>query len=500
MSITGSQTPNKSTSYMPKFHHTDGGDAAWLAGKYGLTPDPWQALFLDHLYGRNAKDEPTCTQGCLSVPRQAGKSAILDMLELFELVILGRKILHTAHQVRTSRNSFLRLAAFFENTEYPELIAMVKRVRRTNGQEAIYLTNGGEISFSARSQNAARGLTVDTLVMDEAQDLGDETLAALLPTISAAPTGEPRQVIAGTPPTTKSDGEVWTRLRESAQARKNRKAMWAEWSADDSAGPVDLSDEKVWAAANPALGYRLMPSVIADELAAMEPGVFMRERLGMWNLGKGQSAAIPEQDWEACAAQGARVTEDDIERITLAVDLSPNRDSGSIAAAITTTDGHPIIDVIDQRTGDPSWIAPRVAQIVERQGAAAVVIDSYSPAASLIPEIERRGVGVTKANVGTVTSSAERLMDAVVTHQVRHLNQPSMQVAVAGAVRRAVGKEGRFSFGRMNSATDISPLVAAMLAFGALGEHDADLTDVRYRKKKRKGAPKKNYTRRVVVM
>ena len=251
--VMGRQEPNP-VSKLPKFHTTDGDDAAFLSSGYGLDPDPWQKLFLDHALGRDAKGRMTCTQACLSVPRQNGKNAIIEMVELFQMVVLGRSIVHTAHEVRTARAAFQRIAGFFENPDYPELSGMVDFIRRANGQEEVALTNGGGVRFSARTQGAVRGLTFDTLVMDEAQDLNDETLAALLPTISSAPSGEPQQIIVGTPPTTKSDSEVWRRLRDNAMEGKNRRSMWCEWSAPESDGPIELDDPDVWAYANPSLG------------------------------------------------------------------------------------------------------------------------------------------------------------------------------------------------------------------------------------------------------
>lgn len=498
MALTGSQAPNEAVSRLPRFHHTDGEDVAFLASSYGLTPDPWQRLVVDHFFGRNSKDELTVSQCCVSVPRQNGKGGTIEMVELYQAVVQGKKVLHTAHQIKTARAAFIRLRSYFEDDRYPELKAMVSAIRQSNGQEAIELTNGGAVMFSARSQGAARGLTVDTLVMDEAQDLGDETLAALLPTISAAPSGEPQQLILGTPPTTKSDGEVWKRLRESAQAGGNRRMMWAEWSPS-SEGPIDLHDEAIWAEANPALGLRLQTGVIQDELSSMEPSVFMRERLGMWVMGGGEQSVLPEADWKECADKTIRLTEDQVAEITLAVDLSPNRDSGSIVAAIAMADGSdPIIDVIDQRGGSPDWIVPRVAQIVAERDVSAVIIDSYGPAASLITALEDRGIGVTKAKISFVAESAERLIDMVMIHQVRHFDQSAMNVAIAGARRRKVG-DGRIAFGRLHSATDISPLVAGSMALNALYSHDENLEHIKYRRKRRKRQPG-NYQGTVQVL
>lgn len=498
MALTGAQAPNEAVSKLPRYHHTDGDDAAFLASSYGMTPDPWQELLLKHILGRNSKDEMTVTQACFSVPRQNGKNGVIEMLELYQMVVQGRTILHTAHQMRTSRAAFNRIAAYFEDDRYPELNEMVVEIRRANGQEAVILNNGGKVLFSARSQGAARGLTVDTIVADEAQDLGDETYAALLPTISAAPSGEPQQIITGTPPTTKSDGEVWTRLRNNAQAGGNRKMLWAEWSAP-SDGPVDLEDEMVWAAANPALGFRLQANVIRDEISAMEPGTFMRERLGMWNVGNGEQSVLPDADWKECADKTIRLTDDQVAEITLAIDVAPSRDSGSIVAAIAMADGSdPIIDVIDQRGGSPDWIVPRVAQIVAERDVSAVIIDSYGPAASLITALEDRGIGVTKAKISFVAEAAERLIDMVMIHQVRHFDQSAMNVAIAGARRRKVG-DGRIAFGRLNSATDISPLVAGSMALNALYSHDENLEHIKYRRKRRKRQPG-NYQGTVQVL
>ena len=51
-------------SKLPRFHTTEADDAAFLAEGYGLKPDPWQKLFLDHAMGRDAKGRMTCTQAC----------------------------------------------------------------------------------------------------------------------------------------------------------------------------------------------------------------------------------------------------------------------------------------------------------------------------------------------------------------------------------------------------------------------------------------------------
>ena len=52
-------------------------------------PDAWQQLVLDDWLAASAKDEWKHPVAGLSVPRQNGKNALLEMRELFGMVLLG---------------------------------------------------------------------------------------------------------------------------------------------------------------------------------------------------------------------------------------------------------------------------------------------------------------------------------------------------------------------------------------------------------------------------
>ena len=160
--------------------YSDGDDACELSSAYGLTPDLWQRLVIIDWLKRDDSDKYAATSCGLALPRQNGKNAVIEMRELYGLVACGEKILHTAHRVDTARKAFLRLASFFENDSYPELKEMVVSIRRTNGQEAIVLNNGASIEFSSRVNGGARGSTYDVVVFDEAQELTNDQMEAIL--------------------------------------------------------------------------------------------------------------------------------------------------------------------------------------------------------------------------------------------------------------------------------------------------------------------------------
>ncbi|NKS66768.1 hypothetical protein GS461_13400 [Rhodococcus hoagii] len=90
----------------PEYAGTFGPEAAQFAARYGLVLDPWQRLVLDDWLGFRLDMKWSSSRCGLSVPRQNGKNGVLEVRELFGMVGLGERILHTAHEVKTARKAF----------------------------------------------------------------------------------------------------------------------------------------------------------------------------------------------------------------------------------------------------------------------------------------------------------------------------------------------------------------------------------------------------------
>lgn len=455
----------------------DGGDACELADGYGLKPDPWQELTVTDWLQVTASGQWANTRCGLSVPRQNGKNAIIEVRELFGMVVLGEKFLHTAHEVKTARKAFARLRHFFgekandPNANYPELNAMVAEIRHTNGQEAIVLANGGSVEFAARSKGSGRGYTVDVLVLDEAQALTDEQLEALRPTTSAAPLGNPQTIYIGTPPGPNVSGEVLTRIRAEGLKGADRLA-WSEWAAEEGDDP-DSPD--VWAKANPGLGYRLTRDAIADERGEFSDEGFARERLGMWGVA-GSAAVIDAATWKARLDESSVA----VDRLVLAVDVDPERTRGSVAIAGLREDGlvHVEIDEIRDGTG---WIVQYVTDVWERNDVCAVVIDAAGAAGSLVADLEAAKVKVVETGARDVRDACGQFYDAVVERgSLRHIGQPQLAVSLASARKRPLA-DG-WAWNRKNTSSDITQVVAATLALWGVN------TPSKVRKRRRRRA------------
>lgn len=471
------ETPNDTPTFewVPDGDTSMGEEAAELATHYGLTPDPWQEHVLKSWLRTDENDRWVSGRVGLAIPRQQGKNAILEIVQLYMLTVLGLRILATAHEVKTARKAFLRLASFFENErEYPELYNASKSVRKANGQEAIELHNpecpvsgpnrcsckgGASIEFIARSKNSGRGFTVDVLMCDEAQEFPEDAQAALLPTISAAPSGDPMQIMTGTPPGPKDNGEVFSRMHSIAHEQIDPRLAWCEWAA---VGEVDTSERELWERINPALGRRLVMGTLEDEFNSMSRELFARERLGMW-ASENELSVIPSSDWDACMVDAA--PEGDITAI--GIDMNPERTTVAISVAIRTDAGVHVelarIEAPESSIELVNWIATRAKRRVP------VVMDAYSPARSLEPGLKQKKVKTFALSGNELMQACGGFYDAVILDSsVTHIGQDQLTDSIMGAKRHAIGDAGGWKWSRKRLDSDLPPIMAVTCAwFGA---------------------------------
>lgn len=448
--VRGVQTPRVEVSCNQVGNYAD--EAIFLVSSYGLTPDPWQEHVLRQWLAYRADGKWAHSRVALSVPRQNGKNALIEIRELFGMVGLGEKFLHTAHEVRTARKAFLRIASFFESPKkYPELAEMVSEIRKTNGQEAIFLKNGGSVEFVARSKSAARGFTVDVIVMDEAQEMSFDSLEALSPTTASAPLQNRQLIWTGTPPSENMNSEVFTQQRTKALEGKSRRQGYLEWSMDDDGDPFDI--EQI-AKSNPALNIRTPLEELLEDLDDFSEEGFARERGGCWRFAS-SGAVIDAESWNNVADSESKATQP----VAVAVDVGPKRDSATIAVAGLRADGKYHVEVIDNRKGT-AWIIPRLTQIVAQHHVVAIVVDG--PAASVVPELDALKVPVYRTSAQELGIACGMFFDAVMSGTLRHPAQPGLTAAVDAGRQRPLGD--MWAWGRKLSESDITPVVAVTLA------------------------------------
>lgn len=458
--MKGSQEPR--IKIEPPRVATDGQDAAFLMSEYAYNLDDWQQTIIDCWLGKDDSGQYNVTSAGLSVPRQNGKNVCLEAREFFGLVVNGEKILHTAHQVRTSKKSFRRLAAMFTDKKHPEVTDMVKQIRYTNGEECIELDNGGTIEFSARSRQAARGFAgISLVVFDEAQELTDDQVEAIMATLSASATGTRQLIYAGTPPYPGCPGDVFRRRRQVCLSDPGKRDSWHEWSvAAEAVSEIKITDESLWYMCNPALGIRLSEEFTAEEMRSMSPDGFARERLGWWApiIEHKEEYAIPVEVWDACKSEAMKPTG----KTAYGVKFSADGSMVCLCGAVLPAEGPARISLIELRpTGQGTqWLAEWLNErysvaccaVIDGRNGVDVLVDKIAP-------VWRMKQSVIRPTAREMIAAVSMLTDALNTQTVTwYAKQDVLRESAVTSVKRPIA--GGWGFGGENSI----PIEACALA------------------------------------
>ena len=445
--------------------------AVKLARFAGINLDPWQELLLRSML-RTAPDSNRWAsyENLILVPRQNGKSLTLEAFDLAKLFLSppGHMVMHTAHQLKTAKESFRHLQGILKNA--PELNAEVARVNGAHGEEGFELKNGSRLLFVARGVNGSgRGFSPDDVLFDEAYRLPPEAEEALIYAVSAKP--NPQLVYASS--TGFPDSTVLWSLVQRGRAGGDESLMMAEWSSD---ADLDLTDEEQMRAAvaqaNPALGYRLtLEKTKTEWRKAISQGRlegFGRERCGLW-AEEGSQSVFPAGSWGNCADSSSQIPGMPMFGLSVSVD----RTTATIGACGAREDEFLHLESVENRRGT-DWIVPEMAAITVRNGGS-VVVDPASPAGSLIDDLHAAGVKVWTVQAREYAQACGWIFDAVQNKEIRHLGQPELDEAVTGTQLRTLA--GGFAWDLRKPLSDITPLVAVTLACWGYRTYGGSLVD-----------------------
>ena len=472
--VVGSQIPRIDVT--PLYVTSRGDDAVDLAAVAGLMLDPWQEHVLRGACSTNADGKWAAKNVGLIVPRQNGKGSVLEARELAGLFLFGENIVHTAHLFGTAAEHQRRMESLIRGCEYlAELMegfrgdprGKMSGIKTGNSEMSFTVAAAGgrqetRMLFKARSKDSIRGYTFDLLAFDEAYNLPGEVEAAARPALSAKTMKGNPQVwytsSAGFP-----DSDVLERVRDRAMSGDPGDLAFYEWSAPDGADPADPA---MWAMANPALGHRISPEWVADERRTMGAEEFNRERLGIWSKVGGESA-IPADFWEQCRDEDSTPGLD----LAFGVDVTPLSDIASVAAASWREDGTVHIEIIDHK-GGTGWVPARMDELQKAWKPEVMVYTLAGQAGRVVggsPALQRQMLGLTGREYDRACGA---FYDAIASGKICHLGDPILDEAVQ-ACRRSKGMSDLWHWTRADTGADISPLVAASLAYYGLIEKTA---------------------------
>lgn len=433
----------------------------------GVEFDGWQRGVGQIALGKRADGKYAATVGgvVLSIPRQVGKTFLVGMMVIALCILCpGLTVLWTAHRTRTSTKTFKTMQGYVKRKRIAHHLKVSRSdgIRSANGEQEIEFANGSIIMFGAREGGFGRGFDkVDVEVFDEAQILTEKALEDMIPAAnqSEQPSGG-LIFYMGTPPRPVDPGEEWMARRAAALSGEEDDIAYVEFSADDDADP---DDESQWAKANPSYPERTpLESMQRMRKNLRNDDSFRREAMGIYATSSPR--VIDEQSWSNVADTASMATE----RLTLAVDVAPNRSVASVALSGRRPDGIWHVELDEHRSG-ADWVVPWIVERVSKNRLHAVVVDEMS---GLVKWRNGRAyLGETKILV-TLAAAEGRDMaiacaqfyDAIMspTTLVRHTNQPQVNVALSVARKRPLS--GGWAWNRKDEQSDITPIVAETLA------------------------------------
>ena len=401
-------------------------------------------------------------------PRQgAGKTDKIHARELAGLILFGeRLIIHSAHEFPTANEAFLRLVGVFEN--WDDLRRKVKHIYYANGAQSIELFSGQRLLYKTRTGGNVRGFSkADLVVYDEAQMLGRAAVAASGPSKLANPNAQSWFAGSGGMETSAVAWEI----RRAAILGTGGRLAYTEATAETvtvvdgkirSASP-DPADLDAWYRGMPGLGRWVTEESMRAVFDELGPDAFARECLCVWDPEPGTvgDQVIPLERWHACLDARSAFAGPPV----FAVDVTPDRSRTSIAAAGVRADGLPHVEIVENRPGT-GWAAGRLAELKAKWRPKRLLADASGPAGSLIGEAAALGVEIEAVSTREYAASCGRLFDWVSEGFLRHRGDPLLEQALLGATKRSVGDA--WLWDRRTALIDISPLVAATLAVGAV--------------------------------
>lgn len=411
----------------------------------------------------------------LIITRQQGKTELVVWRILYGLFYLGEKIRYTAQRWDTVEDVYDRLVQII--TERPSLRRRLKVMpgapdgySKAGNHGEIYTKNGGALEMGPRTRAIGRGQTkIDLGIFDEAYDIKDLHKADLTGAQKSA--ANPQTIYISTA------AVEWLHPHCHVLAGQRRNAMrgepdmyGAEWAAPESMAPDSVEAFRL---AQPSHGITIRTRDVMSEYRGARSeilrAIYRADYLGWGVWPKDDDELKPVIDperWRELVNTTPLLVGD----ICLAVERTLNDEWWAIAAGQRTLDGRVHVEVGYYRRANIGQVAAAVLELIEAIDPAAIIVDSHSHAAPLVPYMLKLGVEITVCTTPKLAVYTRGFIDSIEAGDISHMGAALVANEVENVATRELPR-GDIVLDEIESGVAMAPLKAMVLVHGAVLEY-----------------------------
>lgn len=390
----------------------------------------------------------------ISVPRQSGKTTLLQPLRVARMVQLsGAHLFSTA---QTQKHASKRMLDMVSAVEASKLSPLFKTRRGKGDAGLTMIASRSDLAQFTPNEEAIHGETSPQVDLDEiwfySMELGTAIMGGVRP--AQITFGDSAQRwYTSTMGTLQS--EFMNDLVARGRAGEDPRLAFFEWSLPDGADPYD---PEAWARFHPALGNTITLEALQAE-TSMPPGEWLRAYCN--RLTEVQDAFMPLENWDDLAA-GERVIPAP-QDVAVAVEISPGNENAAIVAGWYDADDNPNVHVLHQAPGT-KWLAPYLLDL-QAGGFTYFAADDGGPVRRLLDHLpdglEFHPLKYSERLLADQTLITAARDDANLVHD----GSTALRLAVASAQLRS--RNGLDLIDRDKSLNPVPSLIAASVALYA---------------------------------
>jgi phage terminase large subunit-like protein len=451
--LVGKTEPRLHTKYADDLP-SRGQELIDLAIKLGEPLMPWQELVAIESMRLKDDERWAFPQIGVLVARQQGKSHLMRLRILWGLLNGEKLQILSAHKLAVSLEHFNQLLDLIEQHDW--LMAQMKKIRRTNGQEEIQFLNNAR--FKVVANNAAgRGYAgAETIYLDELREHKDYGAWSAITKTQLAAKNPALFAFSNAGDATST---VLNEMRDRGMATiqgVTDSLLWLEWSAPPN---TNISIESA-AWANPAMGR----TVHVDNIKATfnEPEAVVRTEVMCQWVDTLQSPWSPNA-WNQCADPDLVVEPG--QQTYLAFDVTPRRNQASLVAS-QIIDGKIALGLVQTFDSDTALDDLTIANAVADWARAYDVTEiaySKNTGQAVAARLASAGIMTTAIDGRAFAMACDQMLSAMEHHRLIHKDEVTFNKHVSACARIPFA-EGGWLIGRRASNANVTGAVAAAMA------------------------------------